>query len=57
MSVSKVFRKQGIGRALLTELLLWTNENPLIDKVRLEVFDNDNNKNTNQSVNTKRGII
>lgn len=38
MTVAKQFRNQGIGKALLTELLLWAEKNPIIEKVTLEVF-------------------
>ncbi|WP_221569077.1 GNAT family N-acetyltransferase [Alkalihalobacillus sp. TS-13] len=38
MSVATDFRNQGIGKALLTELINWARENSLIEKVSLEVF-------------------
>ncbi|MGG0656899.1 GNAT family N-acetyltransferase [Rummeliibacillus pycnus] len=37
MSVSKQFRNQGIGSALLTELLNWAEQEASIEKVCLEV--------------------
>jgi len=37
MSVSKQFRNQGIGSALLTELQNWANQETSIEKVCLEV--------------------
>lgn len=54
MSVTENYRNEGIGRAMLTLLLDWANENPLIEKVCLEVFD----KNTNAiSLYTKLGFV
>lgn len=38
MSVAEEFRNQGVGKAMLTILLAWAKENPLIEKVCLEVF-------------------
>ncbi|WP_245807644.1 GNAT family N-acetyltransferase [Halobacillus massiliensis] len=38
MSVAAEFRNQGIGKALVTELLNWAENNTLIEKVSLEVF-------------------
>ena len=38
MSVDKAWRNRGIGRALLTTLILWTQEHPVIEKVCLDVF-------------------
>jgi RimJ/RimL family protein N-acetyltransferase len=43
MSVAKEYRNQGIGRALLKTLLNWAKENPIIEKVCLEVFDANTN--------------
>jgi RimJ/RimL family protein N-acetyltransferase len=43
MSVKKDFRNQGVGKALLTVLLDWAKENPLIEKVCLEVFADNTN--------------
>lgn len=54
MSVADNYRNQGIGRAMLTLLLDWAAENPLIEKVCLEVFD----KNTNAiALYTKLGFV
>ncbi|UII56412.1 GNAT family N-acetyltransferase [Cytobacillus spongiae] len=39
MSVKKEFRHQGVGKALLNTLLEWADNNPLIEKLCLEVFD------------------
>nr|TXF81696.1 GNAT family N-acetyltransferase [Alkalicoccus halolimnae] len=39
MSVGKEFRNKGVGRALLTSLLQWVDEHPFIEKVSLEVFE------------------
>jgi RimJ/RimL family protein N-acetyltransferase len=41
MSAHKVWRNRGIGRALLSTLILWAQEHPLIEKVCLEVFANN----------------
>lgn len=38
MSVNKAWRNRGIGRALLSTLILWAQQHPLIEKVCLEVF-------------------
>lgn len=38
ISVCKVWRNRGIGRALLSTLILWAQQHPLIEKVCLEVF-------------------
>ena len=38
MSVHAKFRQRGVGLALLTTLLEWASENPLIEKVTLAVF-------------------
>lgn len=38
MSVTDKYRKQGIGKAMLTVLLAWAKENHVIEKVCLEVF-------------------
>lgn len=38
MSVAKAYQNQGIGKAMLESLLDWAKENPLIEKVSLEVF-------------------
>ncbi|MFO1443737.1 GNAT family N-acetyltransferase [Bacillus sp. Bva_UNVM-123] len=38
MSVNQHYRNKGVGKALLTVLLDWAKENPLIEKVCLEVF-------------------
>ena len=38
ISVNKAWRDQGIGRALLSALILWTQQQPTIEKVCLEVF-------------------
>ncbi len=38
MSVNYAWRNRGVGRALLSTLLLWTQQHPLIEKVCLEVF-------------------
>ncbi|AWO74993.1 GNAT family N-acetyltransferase [Geobacillus thermoleovorans] len=43
MSVKKDFRDQGIGTALLAALLDWAKENPLIEKVCLEVVADNTN--------------
>ncbi|MFC0298567.1 GNAT family N-acetyltransferase [Geobacillus jurassicus] len=43
MSVKKDFRHQGIGTALLAALLDWATENPLIEKVCLEVVADNTN--------------
>ncbi|MCF6409111.1 GNAT family N-acetyltransferase [Pseudalkalibacillus salsuginis] len=43
MSVAAEFRNQGIGKALLTELINWAKENSLIEKVSLEVFADNTN--------------
>lgn len=39
MTVAKDYRNQGIGKAMLSELLQWAKNNPLIEKVTLEVFE------------------
>jgi RimJ/RimL family protein N-acetyltransferase len=38
MGVKKQFRAKGIGTALLQSLIDWAKENPIIEKVALEVF-------------------
>jgi len=38
MSVNYAWRKRGIGRALLSTLILWAQQHPFIEKVCLEVF-------------------
>jgi RimJ/RimL family protein N-acetyltransferase len=38
MSVSTAWRNQGVGRALLDALIAWGETEPMIDKLRLEVF-------------------
>ncbi len=38
ISVNRAWRNQGVGRALLSRLLLWAQEQPAIEKVCLEVF-------------------
>jgi RimJ/RimL family protein N-acetyltransferase len=38
MSVSRAWRDQGVGRALLEALIVWGETEPGIDKLRLEVF-------------------
>ncbi|MDQ6661563.1 MAG: GNAT family N-acetyltransferase [Chloroflexota bacterium] len=38
MSVNRAWRSQGIGRALLSALILWAQQEPVIEKVCLEVF-------------------
>ena len=38
MSVNRAWRDQGVGRALLSTLLLWAQQQPAIEKVCLEVF-------------------
>ena len=38
ISVNRVWRDQGIGRALLSALILWAQQQPTIEKVCLEVF-------------------
>ncbi|QED46936.1 GNAT family N-acetyltransferase [Cytobacillus dafuensis] len=38
MSVRKDFRNHGVGKALVSVLLAWAKENPLIERVCLEVF-------------------
>lgn len=43
MSVAKKYRNQGIGKAMLSELLNWAEKNPIIEKVTLEVFDANKN--------------
>jgi len=43
MSVKKEYRNQGVGKALLTVLLDWAREHPLIEKVCLEVFAENKN--------------
>ncbi|ATA61113.1 GNAT family acetyltransferase [Geobacillus stearothermophilus] len=43
MSVKKDFRGQGVGTALLAALLDWAKENPLIEKVCLEVVAGNKN--------------
>ncbi|QOY34690.1 GNAT family N-acetyltransferase [Anaerobacillus isosaccharinicus] len=41
MSVSNQFRSQGVGIALLTTLLDWGKEHPIIEKICLEVFSDN----------------
>jgi len=41
MSVKKEFRNQGVGKALLHSLIGWAEDNPLIEKICLEVFSNN----------------
>ena len=42
MSVKKDYRNQGVGKALLASLLEWAESSPLIEKICLEVFaDNE----------------
>ena len=43
MSVEKRFRHQGVGQKLLSTLLNWAEKNPVIEKVCLEVFDQNTN--------------
>ncbi|MFD4815797.1 GNAT family N-acetyltransferase [Peribacillus butanolivorans] len=43
MSVANEYRNQGVGKALLTVLLDWAKDNPLIEKVCLEVFADNTN--------------
>lgn len=43
MSVANDYRNQGVGKALLTALVGWAKENPLIEKVCLEVFSDNTN--------------
>ena len=38
MSVNKAWRNRGIGRALLSTLIQWAQEHPVIEKVCLDVF-------------------
>ncbi len=38
MSVNKVWRNQGVGKALLEALIEWAEREPLLEKLRLEVF-------------------
>ncbi|MEK6454291.1 N-acetyltransferase [Caldifermentibacillus hisashii] len=38
MSVAQEYRNLGVGRALLKILLNWAKDNPIIEKVYLEVF-------------------
>lgn len=38
MMVAKEHRRRGVGKQLLTELLTWAKQNPLIEKVSLGVF-------------------
>lgn len=38
MSVAHTHRNQGVGKALLSVLLDWAKQNPIIEKVSLEVF-------------------
>lgn len=38
MSVNYAWRNRGVGRALLSTLILWAQRHPLIEKVCLEVF-------------------
>jgi RimJ/RimL family protein N-acetyltransferase len=38
IAVRKEWREKGVGRALLQALLDWAQENPLVEKVWLEVF-------------------
>lgn len=38
MMIAQAYRGQGIGELLLSELLKWATENPLIEKVCLGVF-------------------
>lgn len=42
MSVKESYRNQGVGKALLESLIEWAEGNPLIEKICLEVFaDNE----------------
>ncbi|GIN22486.1 GNAT family N-acetyltransferase [Siminovitchia fordii] len=41
MSVKKEFRNQGVGKALLKCLIRWAENNPLIERISLEVFSNN----------------
>lgn len=43
MSVNYAWRNRGVGRALLSTLILWTQQHPLIEKVCLEVFATNTN--------------
>lgn len=43
MSVACECRNQGVGKAMLSILLAWAKENPLIEKVCLEVFAENEN--------------
>jgi RimJ/RimL family protein N-acetyltransferase len=38
MSVHKAWRDKGVGRALLTALLAWAEQHPVLEKVCLQVF-------------------
>ncbi len=38
MSVDKAWRDRGVGRALLSTLIEWATEHPVIEKVCLDVF-------------------
>lgn len=39
MSVAKVFRNQGVGRALVEEMLHFAESNELLGRIELEVFE------------------
>ncbi|WP_233569746.1 GNAT family N-acetyltransferase [Falsibacillus albus] len=41
MSVKKEFRNHGIGTALLNTLFQWAEQNPIIEKINLEVFSDN----------------
>lgn len=39
MSVAKAFRNQGVGRALVEEMLCFANKNEVLSRIELEVFE------------------
>jgi RimJ/RimL family protein N-acetyltransferase len=43
MSVNYAWRNRGVGRALLSTLILWAQQHPFIEKVCLEVFVTNTN--------------
>ena len=50
MSVNKAERNQGMGKALLEALIEWAEREPLLEKLRLEVFATNERARSRPSV-------